>query len=436
MTRVTVDDTDIKRLSSIPETNQEGPLPDIQEIVSAIDQGLYQWWGYSQLNLGKRELQPYDPWHPYKNVDAVNQAYVAMLTMPHCWERLCCLLEGLSTAATRDLVYKLLGQRDSRERSWYTCKRQPGVLSFLIPTDYTQGDKDPLYPRVQPRNSKANGSLGLIGVHKAFRIAVLSDLNKALQPTGYKVIEVDFISCHLAILAGLRLGTPALSNLLKSGGNVWKTMVGSLSTKHQKEFGFVFLKAAAKKLSYKCLQGGRVDSPEKILRTLKDDEKRVGQSLRAVSEDFARNKLLLEFDILNTRIMERLRTYGRVRVFTPMHHTPLELVRRPQRKAEIANPCRLASQVVVGAEMLQLLALLETMRDLRVSWLPISLHHDGAALLVREATFTEDKVRVEERLLSKLKLTGIAPLGLEFTEYNQTPIVPSTVEERGEHRII
>nr|YP_636461.1 hypothetical protein StpuCp098 [Staurastrum punctulatum]AAX45774.1 hypothetical protein [Staurastrum punctulatum] len=95
-------------------------------------------------------------------------------------------------------------------------------------------------------------------------------------------------------------------------------MVGLLLLAHQQEFDFKFLKASAKRLSYKCLQGSRVDTVDKIHRTLINEEKLARKSLLKLAEHFGTNELLKEFDRLNFEIMERYRWLGKEKVYTLM----------------------------------------------------------------------------------------------------------------------
>lgn len=217
----------------------------------------------------------------------------------------------------RDQIYAELAQTQTRPRNWYSNKRQSGIIGFICPTFYKR-TKDGVYPRVQPGGLSKN-KLGLLGAHKLFRNAVIGDLNRMLAKIGYKIIEVDLVSCHLKILVDLDLGTPILRLLLTSGGNVWQSLVGSLSEQIREEFSFAFLKAMMKKVAYKALQGGRVDSVEKIHKTLLLDEEHCGKSLRRLSEEAADNKLLKEFDRLNKMIMDLYKDKGkRLAVYTPL----------------------------------------------------------------------------------------------------------------------
>jgi DNA polymerase III epsilon subunit-like protein len=126
---------------------------------------------------------------------------------------------------------------------------------------------------------------------------------------------VDLISCHLKILADLNLGP---LGQLETGVNVWKQMVGALLLAHQQEFDFKLLKASAKRLSYKCLQGGRVDTVEKIHRTLINEEKLARKRLLKLAEHFGTNELLKECDRLNFEIMERDLRLSKLKLYTPM----------------------------------------------------------------------------------------------------------------------
>ena len=89
--------------------------------------------------------------------------------------------------------------------------------------------------------------LGLLGGHKYFRMAVLSDLKKKISEWGWCLFEINFVSYHFKILTHLKMKTPCLLSILDSGTNVWKKMVGALLEEVQEEFSFKFLKFCTKK---------------------------------------------------------------------------------------------------------------------------------------------------------------------------------------------
>jgi hypothetical protein len=60
---------------------------------------------------------------------------------------------------------------------------------------------------------------------------------------------------------------------------------------------FQHLKASAKILSYKCLQGGRIDSVNKIHKTLLSANKVERDSVELATE-FSKNQVFREFDVL------------------------------------------------------------------------------------------------------------------------------------------
>ena len=323
------------------------------------------------------------------------KAYQAMLEMPLLWLPLIDVLEKLQPPSTRDLIYKKVGEADNRERSWFTCKRTSGIVGFTIPTSY--GRNKNRYPRVKPLG-RGNSKLGLLGVHKAFRTAVLGDFNQKLKPLGWCLFEVDIVSCHLYILASIKLKTPLLQKTLAERGNVWKSIHSNLSEKMRDKFSFPFLKACIKRLAYKCLQGGRIDSVEKIYNTLEGEQKLVGKDLQELSKELAKQALLLEFDWFNRQVMEKFRRLKRVEVFIPTDEAGFVLVENKkvlQGEGRTSNPCRIASQVVTGVETLEILILLEGMRKLQLPWVPLSLHHDGFAILAREDGLETSKQRLE-----------------------------------------
>lgn len=78
----------------------------------------------------------------------------------------------------------------------------------------------------------------------------------------------------------------------------------------------------------------------------------------------------------------------------------------------------MASQIVTGIEMLQLLTTLEVMRELQLHWIPISLHHDGCTVLVEQQSLEKAKKDLVIAVKARLKSSGMQIKGLEFNPYN------------------
>jgi hypothetical protein len=76
----------------------------------------------------------------------------------------------------------------------------------------------------------------------------------------------------------------------------------------KEEFDYSLLKAATKRLSYKCLQRGQIDTAEKIQQTFRNRKENSrlrseARSMKELSLVFAINQMLLEFDALNRAII-------------------------------------------------------------------------------------------------------------------------------------
>lgn len=235
----------------------------------------------------------------------------------------------------------------------------------------------------------------------------------------YKIVEVDFVSCHMKILSDLGLKTPELSNIINPNTNLWQEIITRLPKSITEQFDFKFLKNVTKRLVYKCLQGGRINTVEKIHETLSSEETIIGTDLKHLAEEFYTISLLHEVDKLNYEIMERKQRVGITRVYTPIDEEPYRLIDIEGVHWSTTNPCRVASQVVTGVEVFQMLTLLEQIRKLTTPWIPLSLHHDGCALLVSTKTFESDQEKINKYLRDRLEPTGVCPLGLEFTDYNK-----------------
>ena len=85
--------------------------------------------------------------------------------------------------------------------------------------------------------------------------------------------------------------------------------------------------------------------------------------------------------------------------------------------------------------MFQILTMLDQIRELRLPWIPFSLHHDGCALLVELSTFEESKNKLVESLKEKLAPSGMQIKGLEFTRYKSdivfAPSGPEALQKEG-----
>ena len=84
--------------------------------------------------------------------------------------------------------------------------------------------------------------------------------------------------------------------------------------------------------------------------------------------------------------------------------------------------------MVTGSEMLQLIIVLEQMQKLRLNWLPVSLHHDGSALLVQEENLEEDTRRLIAAVKERLSPSRLQIKSLEFTDYPETRFSSETYE--------
>jgi hypothetical protein len=78
--------------------------------------------------------------------------------------------------------------------------------------------------------------------------------------------------------------------------------------------------------------------------------------------------------------------YSVVKVFTPMDENPLTYSPRFASKPddeksvwEVENLCKMASQVVIGIETLQLMLIVEAIVQKKIDWIPFSFHCDGFA---------------------------------------------------------
>lgn len=244
--------------------------------------------------------------------------------MPEAWPELNELADELQPASTRNRIFQEIKKMDSRECSWYSSKRADGIIGFLFPNKYERNEDG--YPRVKVRGTAVSG-LGLLGVQRGFRNAVLGELSQYFLPYGFTRKEIDLESCHTQILVDLGIGDHGIKELLGKGTNLWKHIIGKLDEEFQEEFDFQFLKGCAKRLCCKALQGGRIDTAVKIHQTLKIEEGQAKKSLESLAKSFPKNDLLVEFDLLNQAIMDRFKRHKQLWVYMPIDKTPFTFVR-------------------------------------------------------------------------------------------------------------
>jgi hypothetical protein len=66
--------------------------------------------------------------------------------------------------------------------------------------------------------------------------------------------------------------------------------------------------------------------------------------------------------------------------------------------------------------------LLEGRKRLKLPWLPISLHHDGFAILAREKDLEEWKKQLKNYARERIKPVGSKILELEFTPLQEADL--------------
>jgi hypothetical protein len=77
----------------------------------------------------------------------------------------------------------------TRERNWFSNRRQAGIVEYLFPTHYERCEPDS--PRLFPLGKNPRNKLGIVGLHQKYRKEILHDLNKKLEDTNYCLKEID-----------------------------------------------------------------------------------------------------------------------------------------------------------------------------------------------------------------------------------------------------
>lgn len=146
-----------------------------EKLLRLLEKGIQDFHSYYP-HLGI--LKKYRPFSHYKTFQQVKKAYENLFELPSIWKELSNSLENLQSPEIRDQIYAKLREIDGREKSWFTSKRQPGVLGYLFPAALFIGRRK--YPRLTGIGRTTN-QLGLLGAHRAFRNAVLGDLNVRIK---------------------------------------------------------------------------------------------------------------------------------------------------------------------------------------------------------------------------------------------------------------
>jgi len=85
----------------------------------------------------------------------------------------------------------------------------------------------------------------------------------------------------------------------------------------------------------------------------------------------------------------------------------------------ISNACRIASQILVGLEVLELISIVEGIVAKQVPWIPFSYHHDGFAFIAKPDSIDPCKKILEDYLANRLKGIGLRPIKLEISNYQK-----------------
>jgi hypothetical protein len=228
--------------------------------------------------------------------------YEAIKKLPSLWPEIIQLGEECLDPGMRDFIYAEEQKRTTKARDWFTCKRQPGVIGFVFPTGYYRSD---VYPRLNPFGPRSN-KLGLGGAHKKYRTDLLALFSGMLYTiSSWELYELDLVSCHTNILLGLDIGAPKLQRVLDQGLNIWKEIDSVMTQEVKDKLPFNVLKQCYKRICYKCLQGGRVDTADKIVNSLAVEQKEFGEDIKTLGTELFKNPIVQEFDQLNKTIAHR-----------------------------------------------------------------------------------------------------------------------------------
>ncbi len=382
-----------------------------------------------------RRLPHYEPWHCYCKHALLQQSYRVVQRMPMMiWPHLVTLGEKLQSAEERDAIYQMLQQNHmlitetgAHQRSWYTCKRESGIVDFIFPAGYTRLGSSPRFMPTsrlpgEPVKGTSTNKPGLLGVGKTFRFHILKDIAQKLAQYGdFSLFELDIRSCHIEILVGLRLGTPNLERILDNDLSIWNEIIKAIPAKVTDALPKGdFVKGFIKHICYKTLQGVRTNTIENIHETLAAEERGHGISLLALSEELHRNPIIQEFDRLNVEIKERYEREKLLPIYTPFDERPVFFTENSAKDDpwESSNLCRAASQILTGIEVLEIMTIVESLLVCHIPWIPLSLHHDGFCFLALPADVTDENLKkLSDQCYERLEEFGCCRMVFEITKY-------------------
>jgi hypothetical protein len=133
------------------------------------------------------------------------------------------------------------------------------------------------------------------------------------------LFERNRYKSHTEILAGLGLETKELERILDRGDNIWKYIIDKFTEQTKKDLEYDYLKGSIKKICYKCLQGGRVHSPEAIYKTIAPGNQQIEhqEAKRRLADELYSIEIVQEFDRLNKEIADKYKDRKLVHLFTP-----------------------------------------------------------------------------------------------------------------------
>jgi hypothetical protein len=216
------------------------------------------------------EIQQYKYYEPYPETEKWCKLREQVCESPIWWKELTDILNTLGGAVLvedRRLAVKLLEAKPTNElteeeRKSLRYAKQRNPIRRLFPTSYADG-RDKNHFRLYP-NNELNKKSGIVGLKGIYRENIINKLNNHWLPEGFRVVTLDLKACHTGIfvgLAGERIA-PFTTKAYQSN-RFWDVCIETALSS-----GIKIEKEYLKRIFYKALNGGSVDTPESIVKSL------------------------------------------------------------------------------------------------------------------------------------------------------------------------
>jgi hypothetical protein len=301
------------------------------------------------------------------------------------------------------MVTNLIAQGDElneKDRKSLRYSQQRNPIRRLFPSSYVDG-YDSQHFRLYPMNDLGKKS-GIVGLKGSYKYRILSKLNNDWLPEGYRLVNVDLTACHTGIfvgLAGARMAPFTTEAYISQ--RFWERILDEAS-----KSGLDVKKAYLKRIFYKALNGGSVETPESIassLRTYYPDELDQETALK-IAVDMKKLPVIKELGAFQHTLANRQYVYLSFAT-EPFRGGYAPEFRSTDKKTWPSRSSYhgglMSSRVLVSAEQVIIVSLCKKL--LERGCIPMCLEHDGLLVLTNDhdalRACREDVMQISKRLL-------------------------------------